>query len=216
MLDAHPQLELALLNELARDPGKAKLMLYLWSGRGGEESRPWQGRMLNNLIEAGRFNEARTAWARFTSISAEQDRLFDPEFTVRALPPFGWMLASGPSGIAEPQVGGRLHALYYGRDDLVLASQLLTLAPGRYRLSMDVKASSPASKSLSWTVVCLPDSNMLASIRLERSGAVLAPVTVPAGGCPAQRLQLGGKAPEFPEQAEVTITRLRLQRDAGR
>ncbi|HYC94551.1 MAG TPA: hypothetical protein VEB39_02505, partial [Sphingomicrobium sp.] len=163
MLEAHPQLELALLNELAGDADNSGLVLDLWSGRGGEEAKPWQGRLLNGLIEAGRFYEARTAWARFTGISAERDRIFDTEFSAQALPPFGWKLASGPSGIAEPQGGGRLHALFYGRDDLVLASQLLILAPGRYQLSMEVKAGSPPPKSLAWTMRCLPASNQIAS-----------------------------------------------------
>ena len=216
MLSAHPQLELALLNELAADAGNAQLVTYLWSGRGGDAARPWQGRLLNGLVEAGRFAEARTAWARFSGISAEPDRLFDPEISAQALPPFGWTLASGPSGIAEPQGGGRLHAFFYGRDDLTLASQLLTLSPGRYNLSMQVSGASASTKSLSWTISCLPGSNPIASIALDRSGAVAAPITVPAGGCPAQRLELAGRAPEIPEQAEVTISRLQLQRDQGR
>ena len=215
MLETHPQLELVLLNELANDPDNAELVVSLWSGRGGEDAKSWQGRLLNKLVEAGRFNEARVVWARFSGISAERDRLFDTEFMAQTLPPFGWKLTSGPSGIAEAQDGGRLHALYYGRDDLVLASQLLTLPPGRYRLSMAVDKATPASKSLSWTVHCLPGSNLIASVRLDRSGTVTAPVAVPAGGCPAQRLELIGKAPELPERAEVRIGRLRLQRDAA-
>lgn len=216
MLETHPQLELALLNELASDAASARLILYLWSGRGGEEARPWQGRLLEQLVATGRFNEARTAWARFTNISAEQDALFDAEFAAQALPPFGWMLASGASGIAEPQGGGRLHLVYYGRDDLILASQLMTLPPGRYRLSMNVSASSPAAKSLSATIRCLPSTSPLASLPLHRRGAVTASFNVADRGCPAQRLEISGDAPEFPEQAELTVGRLRLERDIVR
>ena len=216
MLETHPQLELALLNELAGDAASARLILYLWSGRGGEEARPWQGRLLEQLVATGRFNEARTAWARFTNISAEQDALFDAEFAAQALPPFGWMLASGASGIAEPQGGGRLHLVYYGRDDLILASQLMTLPPGRYRLSMNVSASSPAAKSLSATIRCLPSTSPLASLPLHRRGAVTASFNVADRGCPAQRLEISGDAPEFPEQAELTVGRLRLERDIVR
>ena len=216
MLETHPHLELALLNELAGDAASARLILYLWSGRGGEEARPWQGRLLEQLVATGRFNEARTAWARFTNISAEQDALFDAEFAAQALPPFGWMLASGASGIAEPQGGGRLHLVYYGRDDLILASQLMTLPPGRYRLSMNVSASSPAAKSLSATIRCLPSTSPLASLPLHRRGAVTASFNVADRGCPAQRLEISGDAPEFPEQAELTVGRLRLERDIVR
>lgn len=215
ILKAHPQLELVLLNELAGDTSNARLIIDLWSGRGGDEARPWQGRMLNGLVEAGRFDEARAAWARFTGMSVEQDRLFDTEFMAQSLPPFGWKLTSGSSGIAEPQSGGRLHVLYYGRDDLVLASQLLTLPPGRYRLSMAVKTGTPPPKSLSWAVHCLPDSVLVASVPLDRSGLVTTSFDVPAGGCPAQQLGLFGKAPEFPTRAEVAIGQLRLQKDAA-
>lgn len=215
LLETHPQLELALLNELAGDAAGARLVLYLWSGRGGEEARPWQGRLLEQLVGAGRFNEARSAWARFTNIRAKPDSLFDAQFEARALPPFGWMLASGPSGIAEPQGVGRLHLIYYGRDDLALASQLLTLPPGRYRLSMKVSASSAAAKSLSATVRCLPSSNPLASLPLHRPGVVTASFAVAGQGCAAQRLNIVGDAPEFPERAETTVSELRLQRDAG-
>ena len=214
MLKTHPQLEYVLFNELAVDARNANLVLYLWSGRGSDEAKIWQVRLLEGLVAAGRFNEARAAWARFTGISA-RDGLFDPEFAARAQPPFGWMLASGPSGIAEPQDGGKLHILYYGRDDLALASQLMTLQPGRYRLSMDVQMGQPPSKSLSWTVRCQPGPNSIASLVLDRSASVAVSFVVPTGGCPAQLLQLAGDAPEFPERAELTIGRLRLQRDSG-
>ena len=216
MLESHPQLEQVLLSELANDPDNAELIISLWSGRGGEEARPWQGRLLNQLVEAGRFNEARVVWARFTGISAERDQLFDPEFLATALPPFGWTLTSGASGIAEPEAGGRLHALYYGRDDLTLAAQLMTLPPGRYRLSMDIAKVTPESKSLSWTVHCLPASRRIASVRLDRSGPVEALLAIPSAGCPAQRLELSGRASEFPDRADIRISRLRLQRASAR
>jgi hypothetical protein len=217
ILKDHPELELALLNELASDPENAALIIELWSGRGGEAAKPWQGRLLNGLVEAGRFHEARAVWVRITGISAEQDRLFDSDFMAQSLPPFGWRLASGSSGIAEPQPGGRLHVLYYGRDDLALASQLLTLPPGSYRLSMEVKPGSPPSpKSLSWVVRCIPDTKLIGSVPLVRSGAVSTSFSVSAEKCPAQRLELVGKPPELPERAEVTIGKLQLERAAAR
>ena len=214
MLRDDPRLEYALLSNLASDANNARLVTYLWSGRGGDDAKIWQRSLLDSLVAAGRFDEARAAWTRFTGQSAAQNGLFDPQFAAGSLPPFGWTLESGPSGIAESQEGGRLHVLYYGRDDLILASQILTLRPGRYRLSMNVTISPPPSKSLSWAVRCLPGSNPIASILLDRSGSVAAAFVVPAGGCPAQRLELFGDAPEFPERAEITIGRLKLQRDA--
>jgi hypothetical protein len=215
MLRTQPQLEPVLLNSLAADAGNVGLILTLWSGRGGEEAKPWQGRLLTQLVESGRYDQARDAWARFTGISAETSRLFDPDFAKQALPPFGWTLASGQSGVAEPEGTGRLNILFYGRDDLSLASQLLTLKPGRYRLSMKANWTSPLSKSLQWTVRCLPASNQIAQIPLDRAGTVSGSFAVAPSGCPAQRLELSGDAPEFPQQAAVTISQLRLQPEAG-
>ena len=216
MLENHPQLELALLNELAADAASTRLTLHLWSGRGGEEARTWQARLLEQLVQAGRFNEARAVWARFADVSAQSDSLFDAQFEARALPPFGWMLASGASGIAEPQGSGRLHLIYYGREDLVLASQLLTLPPGRYRLSMKVSASTPAAKSLSAAIRCLPSSSVIVTLPLQRQGRVSASFVITGQGCAAQQLEISGDAPEFPERAEATVSQLRLERDDGR
>ena len=100
MLRTHPPLEPALLNVLAADSANLDLILNLWSGRSGEESAPWQRRLLTQLVESGRFGEARQAWARFTGISADPNRLFDPGFSKDALPPFGWTLVSGAGGVA--------------------------------------------------------------------------------------------------------------------
>ena len=212
MIRRQPQLESALLGALAADPANRSLILELWSGRGGEEARGWQSRLTNSLVDARRYGEARDAWARFSGISARPDQLLDPEFTGQSLPPFGWTLVSGPGGVAEPEGGGRLHILYYGRDNLVLASQLMTLPPGRYLLSMQVSGASPTAKALSWSVRCLPSSGPIASTAIAGSGTLSVPFAVPSSGCEAQRLELAGTAPEFPEKADLAISKLRLER----
>ena len=215
-LQTHSWPGLVCQQTFAPDARNAQLVLYLWSGRSGGDAKVWQSSLLEAMVAAGQFNEARAAWTRFTAIPGSRDGLFDPEFKAGGPPPFGWMLASGPSGIAEPQDDGRLHILYYGRDDLALASQLMTLRPGRYRLSMDVQMAPPPSKSLSWTVRCQPGSIPIATILMDRSASLGVSFNIPAAGCPAQLLELAGDAPEFPERAEATIGRLRLQRDGGR
>ncbi len=215
VLRTHPQLEPTLLETLSADPANVDLILALWSGRSGEQARTWQGRLLAQLVAAGRYPQAHDAWARFTGAAAEPGQLFDPEFRKPTLPPFGWTLASGPAGVAEPDAAGRLHVLFYGRDDLVLASQLLTLEPGRYRLSMVANGTSTTSDSLQWTLSCLPASSQIFQIRLDFAGPAFGSFSVPMVDCPAQRLELSGTAPEFPEQADVTIGQFRLQREAS-
>ena len=209
-----PQLEPWLLNELAANPGDANLVLSLWSGSTSDRDRNWQQRLVTSLVSAGRFQEARTAWGRFNRDAKPVGELLDPKFEGKAMPPFGWELASGAAGVAEPEPGGRLHILYYGRDDLLLASQLLLLKPGPYRLSMQVSIVSPTAKSISWIVRCMPPSRDLATIELTavNGGVQAADFTIPPQGCSAQRLDLFATTPELPEQTELTIAELSLSR----
>lgn len=172
----------------------------------------WQQRLLGSLVAAGRFAEAKAAWTRFSGGQAAAE--IDPDFRTDRLAPFGWTFASDASGFAESLGSGRLHVVYYGREDKVLASQLMMLRPGRYQLSMQVSGTGPTAGSLAWTVRCLPSSAQIASLPLDRvrgRGALSATFTIPAAGCGAQRLEFKGTAPEFAEQAEATIAGLRLQ-----
>jgi hypothetical protein len=216
VLREQPQLESVLLSALASDSKNSRLVLALWSGRRGGDLG-WQERLVNTLVTAGRYQEARAAWARFNPGARLPSGLSDPKFEARLPPPFGWALGTGAAGVAEPAGAGRLHILYYGRDNLVLAGQLLMLEPGPYRLSMRVGGPSPPAKSLSWTLACLSPRRELASVNLAsaRNGQLAADFFVPAG-CPAQQLELAGTAPELPEEADVTIGDLRLEPRRGR
>ena len=219
MIRRQPQLESVLLSELASKPANADLLLYLWSGRSGPEATGWQGRLVNALVEAGQYDQAKKAWSRFTGIATKPDQLFDPQFASRALPPFGWTLVSGASGVAEPEGNGRLHVIYYGRDDLTLASQHLILRPGRYRLSMRVDGATAEARSLEWKLACLPSAREIVAIGLDRAakvGGIAASFEVPASGCSALRLDLTGTALEFPEQVDLTVGRIVLEPELPR
>jgi hypothetical protein len=214
LLRDQPQLEPLLLYELAAEPADSNLVISIWSGRLNEASRGWQQRLITSLVAAGRLEEARKVWSRFDPGIPTGGQLIDPKFEMRALPPFGWTLASGASGVAEPDGSGGLHILYYGRDDLVLANQLMTLKPGSYRLSMSVNGAQPAAQSLSWRVRCASSSLELASIALFPSKGNIAAnsFVVPAQNCAAQQLELAGESPDLPEQADLTVSRLSLAR----
>jgi hypothetical protein len=213
LLRDEPQLEPLLLNQLAADSRDLSLALSLWSGRTGVSEKSWQTRLLNTLVEAGRYQEARAAWSRFSPGASPPGEL-DSGFRADALPPFGWTFASGPAGVAEPEGAGRLHILYYGRDNMVLASQLLMLQPGHHRLAMQIGGLSPSARSLAWRLRCLRDSRSLALLDLTsaKRGILVMDFIVPAQGCEAQSLELAGTAPELPEQADLTIADLRLVR----
>jgi hypothetical protein len=218
MLLSHPELEPLLLHELAANPDNERLVLYLWSGRGGDDARAWQERLLNSLIDAGRYSQALATWTRFSPIPDRRQKLAGPTFETRALPPFGWTFASGTAGFAEAAGSGRLHVIYYGRDNLVLARQLLVLKPGTYRLSTRMSGGSPAAKSIAWTVRCLPSSNEIANAGVAgaKNGELVATFAIPPAGCMAQQLELTGTALELPQQTELTFGDLRIARDSGR
>ncbi|MCF2514337.1 hypothetical protein LVY65_04555 [Sphingomonas sp. G124] len=217
MLADHPELEPLLLNILAADAGNDRLVLYLWSGRGGNDASGWQVRLLNSLIDARRYGQAQVAWTRFSPNSYREQELVDPKFELSALPPFGWTFASGPAGVAEAEEEGRLHIIYYGRDDVSLAKQLLMMRPGSYRLSMRVSPGSQASKALAWTVRCLPSSDEIANAGMvgAHNGELAVKFKVPPAGCIAQQLELAGTAPELPAPADLTVADFRLVQEAG-
>jgi hypothetical protein len=214
LLRDQPQLEPWLLGELAANPSDADLALAIWSGRNSDEDRIWQQRLVSSLVSSGRIVEARAAWNRFNPGGSPTGQLLDPKFEGGPKPPFGWTLASGAAGVAEPEGGGRLHVIYYGRDNAILASQLLQLKPGPYRLSMRVSTALPSVKSISWVVRCTPPTRDLATIELPaaNNGVLAANFVIPPQACPAQLLDLVGTSPEIPEQTDFTIGDLSLSR----
>jgi hypothetical protein len=105
LLRDQPQLEPGLLAELAANPADANLALSLWTGRTNDQDRSWQQLLINSLVAAGTFQEARAAWRRFDRTVMPEGELVDPKFEGRGMPPFGWSLASGSAGVAESAGG---------------------------------------------------------------------------------------------------------------
>lgn len=217
VLRDHPELEPVLLRTLSADAANADTILALWSGRGGPEAAGWQERLVRELVSAGQYDKAYSVWARFAGRSA-QDALLDAPFDGRgAPPPFGWKLVSGPEGVAEATGEDQLHILHYGRADLTLAHRLLALPPGSYRVAMKVSGSPEAAERIGWSLACLPANSELAGSDLGQAsgGTLVSQFNIPIG-CAAQRLKLAAAAPEFPEQADVTISAFRIQRADAR
>ena len=210
-----PLLEQAALSTLASDPRNADLVLELATPTASPD---WAVRLLHSLVTAGRYGEAYRVWARVARIERPAGQLvFDPGFAGSpAPPPFNWTLASSTVGLAERQPGGRLHVIFYGQEDGVLASQLLLLEPGRYRLAMRVAGDVTRAQSLTWTVTCAKARSPLAALRLGDAARAAAGVVfeVPVG-CAAQALELSGSAAELPQEADVTISALSLTRVSG-
>lgn len=214
MLRSNPQFEPQILAALAGDSSNADLILYLARGQGQPPGQfpAWHGRLVESLLAAGRYAKARQVWARLSGQPISSG-VFDPGFSGKlAPPPFNWTLLSDASGVAEGIGEGRLHVIYYGRDNATLATQTLTLAPGRYLLSFNVQGNAEALAAITWKITCRPAGRPLLSLGLVGSQGRRGGEFVIAPGCGAQQLSLIGISPDFPETVDLIISSLSLSR----
>jgi hypothetical protein len=203
----YPRVEAGVLSVLANDAANADLVLAL-AANDGIPDPDWRGTLVSALASAGLYPKAYTTWARLSGVRPAGG-LFNPEFRdLPAPPPFNWALPQGSEGVAEPDGKGGLAVLYYGRANAVLASQLLLLQPGNYRLGTSVEGAG-GDGAIHWVLRCAEGQKTLADIRL-RPGAVSGGFTVPAG-CQAQWLELQGIAADTPAITDLTIRGLRLE-----
>lgn len=214
---ANPRLADPALTALASKIETVPTVLALADPRQKLAERRWLGPLLNTLIEAGEFQQAHDIWVRAAGIHAKPgELLYDPSFTDKAAPPpFNWALTSSTVGLAERQPGGRLHLIFYGQEDGFLASQLLLLPPGSYHLSMQMLGDPVRARVLSWSVWCDKGAAPLASTTVDAVAARGMRVEVPTG-CPAQWLRLAAASSDISQQADVTISGLRLEPAAPR
>jgi hypothetical protein len=210
-----PALADAALSALAADSRNTGLVLSLADPARGGEPAAWAGRLIATLVDAGNYGAAREVWRRSAHLDRSADApIFDADFKgSNALPPFNWTLTSSTLGLSERRPGGTLHVIYYGQDDGVLASQLLVLKPGRYRLSAQVSGARP--QMLAWAVTCVGSTAPLVRLPLDPAAAAKGAVVQVAANCPAQRLELVGQSSDMPQQADVSIRALRLERQNG-
>jgi hypothetical protein len=213
VLRGNPHLQKPLLAALSADPDNAELILALADGRispSDPATRAWESRLLTGLIDRGDYGRAYSLWRRFSGLgSSAPGILFNGEFrALPAPPPFNWNLSSSSAGIAE--MGDRsLRILYYGRDDITFASQLLLLAPGTYRFEARV-SGQVAPGSLVWRIQCAK-GGLLKEGALDLQSAAMN-FTVPPSGCSAQWLRLQGESKDMPQQSDAQIGPAHLER----
>ena len=205
----------AALSVLAADARNAGLVQSLADPGSAPRTATWPARLIASLIAGQDYAGARELWKRASHLQGAADALvFDADFRGSdALPPFNWTLNSSTAGLAERRNGG-LHVIFYGQDDGVMASQLLLLEPGRYRLAMRVSGDAAHANALHWVLTCLPGKTVILDLDLARAASGGAEFTVP-GSCPAQSFELAGRTQDVPQQADVTISALRMERQGG-
>jgi hypothetical protein len=209
----NPDLAGASLSVLARNAATAQAVLALADPRQKMAEAPWLPSLLNTLTQGGKYAQAREIWTKAGGNQVRPGELLhDSAFIDRASPPpFNWALTSSTVGLAERQPGGRLHVIFYGQEDGFLATQLLLLPPGAYRLSMQLLGDPARSRALSWSVWCDKAVGPLASATVDAVAARGLSFQVPAG-CAAQWLKLAGASSDMPQQIDVTIAGLKLER----
>ena len=209
---SEPALEDSALSVLAADPKSAELVLSLSNPARRSSTSAWLPGLLSSLTLDRQYGKARQIWARLSGVQLRPEELiFDPQFTRAAEPPpFNWSLTSSAAGLAERQRGGGLHVIYYGQEEGTLASQLLVLPAGAYRMATKGGAAGQAA-SLSWVLVCAVTNEPIASISLDKAIRDGWRFAVPAR-CPAQRLELAGRPSETSShQADLTVHALDLK-----
>ncbi len=168
---------------------------------------------LEALVRTGQVVRARRIWLGAMPPDRRQRNanLFDGDFSGdRAFPPFGWELAETEQGRAEMLRDGRTHlqADYFGGSNEVLASQVIALRPGPYRLSYAARSDEGVrGANISWVVACYPSGTILNRSAIQNLGQnyqrrVFA-FTVPASAaCNGQVLRLIGE----PGDVSVPVT----------
>ena len=206
----NPELARPALNILASDARTAPAVLELADRRASLRDAPWLPTLLNTLTAAGDHARARSIWAKASGVK-RFELIHDVEFSDERSPsPFNWALTSSAVGLAERRPGGRLHLLYYGQEDGMLATQLLLLSPGSYRLTMQLLGGSSRAKALNWSIWCDRESAPFSSITIDQAVRGWR-IDVPSS-CEAQWLKLSGSSTELPQQSDVTISNLRVER----
>lgn len=211
MFRANPGLGDSALLVLSSNIATAPASLALADPRERAEDAHWLPGLINTLVAAGQYAKAHEVWTR-TAAGQGGQLIYDASFVdKKALPPFNWALTSSGIGLADREPGGRLHVVFYGQEDGILASQLLMLAPGQYRLSMRLVGDSARAKMLNWSIWCDRTDSPIASVSLDSAAVRGWQFTVPAG-CTAQWLKLSGASGDLPQQVDATVSGLKLER----
>ena len=204
-------LEGGVLVALAQDPRNADAVLALADTKHRGPDSQWLQVLLSTLVASGDYARARSIWESVGDGRADGKLIFDSSFSNAAPPPpFNWSFASSTVGLAERQPGQRLHVIFYGNQDGVLAGELLLLSAGAYRLQMQLAADAHPELLL-WSIRCDKSPDPIASIRIDEAASRGWAFEVPAD-CPAQWLELSGRSGDISQQAEATITGFNLTR----
>lgn len=215
LFNSQPGLENAVLTAMAHNARNTDAVLALADADHRKPDSDWLSILLSSLIANGDYPRARAIWAEISDSHVDGDLVFDPTFSAPdAPPPFNWTLASSTIGLAERQSGKRLHVIFYGNEDGVLASQLVLLPAGTYQLQMRLAGPPVHPEALRWSIRCDKSTEPFASVGIDEASRSGWSFEVPAE-CAAQRLELSGRSGDIAQQSEAEITALSLKRSGN-
>lgn len=208
-------LEDGVLIALAHDASNADAILALADADHRRPDSIWLKLLLSSLVGSGDYARAHAIWSSVGQGGQGEDLLYDAGFAKpEAPPPFNWSFSTAGVGLAERQDDGRLHVIFYGNQDGVLAKQLLLLPAGTYRLQMQVVGAPVHEEALRWSMRCDKAREPFASVPIAE--AATRGWTFKVGtGCSAQWIELAGRSGDVAQQSDVTIGGLTLS-GAGR
>lgn len=203
-------LEDQVLVALSHDPRNADAIVALADESHRRPSSPWLPTLLKSLVASGDYARAHAIWSSIGHGNDRAQLIFDPSFSSpEPPPPFNWALRTSMVGLAEREPGGRLHAIFYGNEDGVLASELVMLPTGTYRLQMRTVGVPVHPETFNWSIRCDGAEGPLASADVSQAAARGLMFEVP-DNCPAQWLELSGRSGDIAQQGEVSLTGLSL------
>jgi len=208
----YPKLLDGFIRGFASAPKHASVVLHLAAKlpQGGFDRPAAASVLALSLLNGGHYAEARAVWQQMSGQRAT-GLIVDPDFRQSdLLPPFGWSLTQSEVGVAERQSNNTLFVDYYGRRPGPLAIQLLTLAPGRYRATIDYESESAADRAISFSLACKGGDRPLAEMALPKTRGRSKPsldVIVPAG-CGGQTLALTGLLTDHRSAQQVIVYRV--------
>ena len=209
----------------AKAQARVMQSLQAQGGLSQEEFGLW----LDSLMAQGRWGEAYARWAGVTmKPGASLPVLFNGDFRLPITNTgFDWRQQDVPSVLAtvDPAASGKWPALHLQLLDRAVPEagweHVLLLTPGRYRLSMQLRAQSFSNAlGLHWVIACDRGPQVLA-MALPADGSfdwrtASGDFEIPAAQCQGQRLKLinpvGGGAGQR-ASGELWFAKLRIDRE---
>ena len=212
LYDTSPALLFAIVDASQPDdvPGQQKLR---------------QSAYLRRLVAKGNIDLAYLAFVNLLprGTNPAQAMVYDGGFVGMPGPsPFNWDFMQGQidkAGIMESDGDAGLSVSFYSNRAITLASQIVQLPPGRYRLSTVAVADENGTASLSrWVLRCTARTkqrDLLATVELRELGTEPSHLAVefdlPDKTCPAQSLSLVSSGSALPEDIGFTVESVAIE-----